>query len=262
MGDVPPNSRHVLTRPASPPDLVLQYGPRDDQVVDLRLPTQKSAPLVVMLHGGFWRAAWDRMHTRPMADAMAAAGFAVATPEYARTGDGGGWPTTFDDVALAVAAVPGLITAAVRTAVDPERTVLAGHSAGGQLALWCAGRDLPTGYTGVAALAPVADLTEAFQLDLDDGAVAELVGAGPDEVPARYDWADPCRAPAPSVPVVVVHGTNDTAVPAALSERYVAHTGAAMRLLDGVGHFELIDPRSAAWPVVLDAIDGLSRRRP
>jgi acetyl esterase/lipase len=258
---VPPNSRDVLTRPASPPDLVLQYGPRDEQVADLRLPGRTSAPLVVLLHGGFWRAAWDRTHTRPMADALATAGFAVATPEYARTGDGGGWPTTFDDVALAIAALPSVITAAVRTAVDPKRTVLAGHSAGGQLALWCASRELPTGYTGVVALAPVADLTEAFRLDLDGGAVGELVGAGPDVAPARYDWADPCRAPVPSVPVVVVHGSNDPAVPAVLSERYAAHTGAHLRLLDGVGHFELIDPLTAAWPVVLDAIVGITRGR-
>ena len=259
---MPAKSRDVLTRPASAPDMVLRYGPRDDQVADVRLPTRTGAPLVVLLHGGFWRAAWDRTHTRPMADELAAAGFAVATPEYARTDGGGGWPTTFDDVALAVQVIPTRIAAAVGEAVDPaDRTVLVGHSAGGQLALWCASRPLPTDYAGVVALAPVADLTEADRLDLDTGAVRELLGAGPDEAPDRYAFADPCRLPAPPVPVVVVHGLDDTSVPPALSRRYATHAGAELRLLDGIGHFELIDPLSAAWPVVLDAIEGASTRR-
>lgn len=257
---MPANSRDVLTRPASPPDVVLRYGPRADQVADVRLPQRTTAPLVVLLHGGFWRAVWDRTHTRPMADALAAAGFAVATPEYARTGGGGGWPMTFDDVALAVQALPAIV-ATVGMAVDPVAgTVLAGHSAGGQLALWCASRLLPVDYAGVVALAPVADLTEADRLDLDTGAVRELLGAGSDEAPDRFAYADPCRRPAPSVPVVVVHGLDDTTVPSSLSRRYATHAGAELHLLDGIGHFELIDPLSTAWPVVLDAIEKVARR--
>jgi acetyl esterase/lipase len=258
---MPANSRDVLTRPASAPDVVVRYGPRDYQIADVRLPTRKGAPLVVLLHGGFWRAIWDRTHTRPMADALAAAGFAVATPEYARTGGGGGWPTTFDDVALAVRALPADVVAAVGEAVDPTApTVLVGHSAGGQLALWCASQPLPVGYAGVVALAPVADLIEAYLLDLDAGAVRELLGAGADEAPDRYAYADPCRLPAPSVPVVVVHGLDDTNVPPALSRRYATHAGAELRLLDGVGHFGLIDPKSTAWPIVLDSITRTARR--
>ncbi|HEY9377111.1 MAG TPA: alpha/beta hydrolase [Jiangellaceae bacterium] len=254
------DSREVLTRPAMPPDVILRYGPRDDQVVDVRLPRRTNAPLVVLLHGGFWRVAWDRVHLRPMADALATAGFAVAVPEYARTGGGGGWPVTFDDIALAVNVLPGLVAHTVGTAFDPTRIVLAGHSAGGQLALWCAGHGLPLEYVGVVALAPVADLAEAFRLDLDGGAVRELLGAGPDEVPDRYARTDPTRLPAPAVPVIVVHGSDDSAVPPQLSERYAMHTAAELRLLDGVGHFELIDPRSAAWPVVHDAIRGIAHR--
>jgi acetyl esterase/lipase len=252
---VNPNSRDVLTRRASPPDLVLSYGPRDDQIADLRLPKRTGARLVVLLHGGFWRAAWDRTHTRPMADALASSGFAVAAPEYARTGDGGGWSTTFDDVALAVDTLPAVIASAVSGTVDRAAgIVLAGHSAGGQLALWCASGRLPELYAGVVALAPVADLTEAHRLDLDAGAVQGLLGASPSEAPERYDYADPCRLPAPALPVVVVHGVDDATAPPSLSQRYAAHSGAALRLLAGVGHFDLIDPQSTAWPVVLDTI--------
>src|SRR5215470_313712 len=89
-------SRDVLTRPVPPPDVVLRYGSDRDQLADLRLPAvpaagRELAPLVLFLHGGFWRAAYDRAHTGPLAAALAAAGFAVCTPEFRRTGhpDGG-----------------------------------------------------------------------------------------------------------------------------------------------------------------------------
>src|SRR5690242_9533275 len=165
----------VLTRAAPPPDFVVSYGPGDDQVADVRLPAQSArprpAPLVLFLHGGFWRAAYDRAHTGPLAEALAAAGFAVCTPEFRRTGQaGGGWPGTFDDVAAAVDALPGLVAevaGAAADVVDVGRVVLGGHSAGGHLALWAAGRGrLPeterwhasaSGVVGVVSLAGVCD---------------------------------------------------------------------------------------------------------
>jgi hypothetical protein len=149
----------ILTRAAGPPDQVLHYGPRPDQFADLRLPVRSGEaensssaaerrpewPVVIFLHGGFWRSAFDRTHTGPLAEALAAAGFAVCTPEFRRTGQpGGGWPGSFDDVAAAVDVLPGLVAAAVQEAggrADPGRLVLAGHSAGGHLALWAAGRE-------------------------------------------------------------------------------------------------------------------------
>src|SRR5215467_10397072 len=134
----------VLSRPAPPPDLVIRYGPGPEHVADLRLPRRSArpAPLVLFLHGGFWRAAYDRAHTGPLATALAAAGFAVCVPEFRRTGQrGGGWPGTFDDVAAAVDALPALVRNAVGVnRVSDEPALLAGHSAGGHLALWAAGR--------------------------------------------------------------------------------------------------------------------------
>src|SRR5258708_6231888 len=100
-----------------------------------------AAPLVLFLHGGFWRAAYDRAHTGPLATALAADGFAVCTPEYRRIGQaGGGWPGTFDDVAAASDVLPGLAAKASDGRVHPGRLLLAGASAGGHPAPWAASR--------------------------------------------------------------------------------------------------------------------------
>jgi acetyl esterase/lipase len=243
--------REVLNRTGSPPDAEIRYGPGPEQIADLRLPLRRvPVSTVVLLHGGFWRSGYDRNHVRPMADGLAEAGYAVATPEYARTGAGGGWPSTFDDVRLAVARLPEL----VGDSVGCNDVVLVGHSAGGHLALWCAGLDLLDAYAGVVALAPVADLVAAFRLDLDGGAVRALLGGSPEQVPDHYDAADPSRLPVPTGRVVVLHGEEDAQVPVAGSIRYADHTGADLRLLPGVEHFGLIDPTSAAWPAVLSAV--------
>jgi acetyl esterase/lipase len=243
--------RDVLYRTGSPPEAEIRYGSGPAQIADLRLPPRRGPEaLVVVLHGGFWRSEYDRTHLRPMADGLAAAGYAVAIPEYARTGAGGGWPSTFDDVRLAVTRLPEV----VGHSADVGEAVLVGHSAGGHLALWCAARDLPDAYAGTVALAPVADLVAAFRLDLDGGAVRALLGGSPEELPDRYDAADPCRLPPPAGPVVVLHGEQDALVPADGSIRYAARTGADLRVLPGVEHFALIDPTSAAWPAVLSAV--------
>jgi acetyl esterase/lipase len=249
--------REVLDRKASPPDAVIRYGDGPEQVADLRLPRLATGPLVVLLHGGFWRREYDRVHVGPMADGLVRAGYAVATPEYARTGAGGGWPSTFDDVALGVSRLPTLIG----KAAGAGGPLLVGHSAGGQLVLWCAATGLPPVYAGVLALAPVADLAEGFRLDLDDGAVADLLGGSPDDVPDRYAATDPCALPAPAIPVVLVHGTDDTQVPLDLSRRYAAHVPSAeLRVLEGAGHFGLIDPQATAWRAVIEAVRSVQDR--
>lgn len=259
MADLPDSaagdSRSVLSRPAPPPQATLRYGPLPDQVADLRLPRrppEHPVPLVVVVHGGFWRAAYDRAHTAPLADDLAARGHPVAQLEYRRTGQpGGGWPGTFDDVAAGIAALPRLAVAA-GAPVDPGPPVLLGHSAGGQLVLWYAAGN-PV--RGVLALAPVADLALAYRLDLDGGAVADLLGGGPEQRPQRYARVDPARLPAPPAPTVIIHGTRDRQVPIELSRSYQAATGGRARLVEpAVDHFAVIDPQAAAWPTVVAAL--------
>jgi acetyl esterase/lipase len=251
--------REVLTRPAAPPDHTLRYGDDPDQVIDLRRPAGggPARPLVVVIHGGFWRAAYDRTHTGPLAADLAARGYPVAQLEYRRTGQpGGGWPGTFDDVAAGLAALPRLVTELVPELAAGQRPVLLGHSAGGQLALWWAGQPAAA-VRSVVALAPVADLPAAHRADLGDGAVAGLLGGSPEQVPDRYRYAGP--PPRPDIPVTVIHGDQDLQVPVELSRRWVESARAAggdVTLVEppGVDHFALIDPVSASWQVVTRAI--------
>jgi acetyl esterase/lipase len=303
----PADPREVLTRPAPPPDHLLRYGPGPDQVADLRLPpglgmdaAGRAPALILLLHGGFWRAAYDRTHLGPLASALAAESFAVCTPEFRRTGQpGGGWPGTFDDVALAVDRLPGLVQAVLPGGAAVGGVVLAGHSAGGHLALWSAGRhrlgrDSPwhldpgasgTGgasaadgggdalgasgafgagggfgawVAGVVGLAPISDLAACYRAGLDHDAVGDLLGGGPAEQPARYAATDPAQLIPLGVPVRIVHGTADDRVPFTMSQSFAAQDRAAgdrvqLDVLTGGGHFEVIDPLSAAWPMVLAA---------
>ncbi len=258
----------VLSRAAPAPTTSIRYGEQPEHVADLWWPeSDRPHPaLVVVIHGGFWRAGFDRTHARPMGNALAAQGFSVASIEYRRTGmPGGGWPGTVDDVRLATTQLPDLLAAQAGRPVGP--TVLMGHSAGGHLALWAGSQVRQPHLAGVVSLAGVCDLVRADELGLgaqgDDGAVAAFLGGRSDQVPDRYAAADPHQLPPPTAPVVLVHGAMDTVVPIELSERYAAYAtarGADVELVElpGVEHFGLIDPLSPAWGAVLAALDGLT----
>jgi len=258
----------------SEPDLTLSYGPLPEHVVDVRLPAGETvlgpAALVVVVHGGFWKPEWDRAHVGPQSAGLAAAGHAVATVEYRRVRmAGGGWPGTLDDLALLTDTVPALVAAALPGRVAPARTVLIGHSAGGHLVTWAASRHrLPTSSpwhraeplpVGVVALAGVLDLALAAALGLGEGATQALLGGEPEACPERYAVADPARLLPTGVPTVLVHGTQDEAVPLEVSRSYAAAAEAAgqrvaLHELPGVDHMALIDPASPAWQTVLAAV--------
>ena len=266
----------ILTRAAPPPDVTLRYGPGSEHVADLRLPPpdpgrRNPAPLVLFLHGGFWRARYDRTHTGPLAAALAAAGYAVCAPEFRRVGQpGGGWPGTFDDVVAAADILPDLAAAAAGPGcLAPGPLVLAGHSAGGHLALWTASRhrlaprsrwyERPQArYLGVIGLAAVSDLAACHAEGLGNGAADGLIGGAPGRYPGRYALADPaCLLPL-GVRVRLVHGNRDAQVPSQMSRDYAVRAAAegddvVLDELAGLGHFEPIDPMSAAWPAVLAA---------
>jgi acetyl esterase/lipase len=221
----------------------LRYGDQDSQFIDFRRPAEGTGrPLVINIHGGFWRVRYDLLHAEPLCEALAAAGFATANIEYRRVGEpGGGWPGTFDDVKLAVTFAR---EQAPQYGGDPSRTIVLGHSAGGHLALWVAA-EIPD-LTAVIGLAPVASLHQM----LSDNAVAGLMGGDPTQFPERYTYADPAR-PTP-VPRVLIHGTADDIVPIALSRDYTAP--ARLIEIPGADHFAVIDPQHAAWHTVLHEV--------
>jgi len=216
-------------------------------------------PVVVLVHGGFWRAHRTLDLMRPLAASLRHAGFAVWNLEYRAVGhDGGGWPGTLCDVAAGVDAVADLADV---HPMDLDRVALVGHSAGGQLVLWAAGdRALPDVAVPAArvrpalvvSLAGVCDLDAADVADLGDSAVRGFLGGGPDAVPHRYRSASPAALVPLGVPQVLIHGDADRKVPIAQSQRYAraavdAGDRVALVELPGEDHMALVDPDSAAW---------------
>ncbi|HXV56632.1 MAG TPA: alpha/beta fold hydrolase [Gaiellaceae bacterium] len=240
---------------AGPAAETLPYGPGPEQVVDLVLPAGEGPhPVALLVHGGFWRARFDRSTTAALAVDLARRGVAAANVEYRRVGNGGGIPQTLEDVEAAAGAV-----ARFGAALDPARVVAVGHSAGGHLALWLAG----TGRVRAAvSLAGVCDLAGAASEGLGDGAAVELARGLPAERPEAYRLADPLGRLPTGVPQLLVHGEADDRVPVEQSRRYARAAAAAgdrceLLELPGVGHFELIDPRDASWRRVAERLPGL-----
>ncbi|MFF8710023.1 alpha/beta hydrolase family protein [Streptomyces sp. NPDC015184] len=274
----------AFSHPAVAPDASAAYGDHPDQLIDFYAPRdgRAGAPVVVVLHGGAWRAPYDRQHVSPFADFLARRGFAVASVEYRRGGgtpgqgeDGpvaGRWPDTFDDVAAAMDALPGLLARELPEA-DVRRMVLTGHSAGGHLALWAAARHVlpggspwrlpaPPQLRGVVALAPIADFAAAMRLDVCSGAVGQLLGRTEDHE-ERTPLVDPAVLLPTGIATTVVQGTADLDVPQAVAEAFVdaatrAGETVGLTLLSDVGHFPLIDPAADACAVVAEELAQLA----
>lgn len=213
-------------------------------------------PLVaVFIHGGFWRARYGAEAIAALAGACAAdadLGAWVWNIEYPRVGmAGGGWPGTASSVSEAVGAA---VAAAAGRPV-----VLIGHSAGGHLALWAA-REHPV--SAVVSLAGVTDLEAADRAGLGRGAVRELFGDGGPPTSELLAAASPIRRLPLGVPVLLIHGDADLNVPVQQSRVYAGAAQAAgdaveLRELPGAEHFEVVDPRGRAWPIVRGWLVGL-----
>lgn len=257
----------VQSLPSRQPDRVVSYGDGPDQDAQIWLPSNPAdpVPMVILVHGGCWLEAYDRSHLRPLATALAERGYAVLLPEYRRVGQaGGGWPGTFHDIALALDALAELSI----PGVDTGSSVLVGHSAGGHLALWAAGRDrLGTGDElylatpflprGVIGLAAITDLVGYAGGDNSCQRVTtEFMGGSPEEYPGRYAQASPASL-GTSVPTILLHGDADAIVPPGQA---AALDGAEVRMIDGAGHFDLIHPGTPAFQALLEALAGLLER--
>jgi acetyl esterase/lipase len=243
-----------------------RYGPHRSQRADLYVPTRAGPhPVMVVIHGGSWHAGYGKIVMRGLAGDLVRNGWAVWNIEYRRVGDGGGWPETFEDVAGAIDRLPEL-----SAQLDLEQVSILGHSAGGHLALWAAGREkLPAGAPGaltgppsmqlrqVISQAGVCDLAEGYRR-MPEGAVKSLMGGGPERFPERYAAADPLAHVPLDIPVLLVHGVKDETVSVELSRNYASAARAAggvVELVEIEGqagrHRAHIDPRGEAWAAVL-----------
>jgi dipeptidyl aminopeptidase/acylaminoacyl peptidase len=237
------DSGEIVTDPPPPAaDARVAYGPEPLQFGDLRVPPGAGPfPLAVVLHGGYWQATHNLIHTGHLCRALAEAGIASWNVEYRCVGvPGGEWPGPREDLDRALAYLP-------RLPVEHDgRTVLVGHSAGGQLALWAAKHaQLP-----VVALAPVSDIRDAAARRGPESAPARFMA------PEHYQDGSPMELLPLGVPQIVIHGTEDDDVPFEMSVRYVeaARGEAELVTLDGTGHFEPIDPQAPAFQHTLAAI--------
>jgi acetyl esterase/lipase len=219
-----------------------------------------------------------------LADDLAKRGYAAWNIEYRRVGDpGGGWPETLLDVALATDYLRKL---AIIYSLNLKKVVPIGHSAGGHLAFWLIARpriplfvhnceliniqptdddketSTPLVLTGAISLAGVVDLEMAWQLNLSNGAVVELLGGSFTDVPERYLAASPAAMLPLRVPQVLIHGTNDDDVPLQVSQAYAnaaraVNDAVTFIVLDGVDHFDVIDPHSKAWAITIKELQKL-----
>lgn len=259
----------LLARPRTPADLKIAYGADPLQFGELWLPQGPGPqPLVIVIHGGCWRADLPGLEMMDyMAADLRAQGLAVWNIEYRRIGhDGGGYPGTFSDVARAIDHVRALAT---QHDLDLSRVVLTGHSAGGHLAVWALGRNRlppasplwtanPLQVRGAVPLAGIIDLAAYHAEGPDEcggpGTIDALVGAPARPGDAYADTSPPRLAPL-GAPQVVVSGALDHIVPSRFGAAYGAVAAAAgdqVEVIDfqGAGHFELIDPTSQAWPQI------------
>jgi len=275
------SSEDILSQPPPPVDARIGYGNDLLQFFDLRVPKtigltssqhdatakviprereQRQArvegsafPLIIFIHGGFWRAKYDLVHAGHLCAALTKAGVATLNVEYRRVGNpGGGWPASLQDIEAALDLTGAR---AEQHRLDINQAIVVGHSAGGQLALALAARRISL--RGVIALAPISDLRRACDLHLSNDAVVEFLGGTPVELPATYAEASPIELPI-SIPQVIIHGSHDDTVPIEMSRSYVetkTKRGEDARMLElDCGHFELINPASNAWPYVLQAV--------
>lgn len=254
-----PSGDDILSLPPPKADSRVSYGTDANQFADLRVPKAKGPhPLLLNIHGGYWRAKYDLEHAGFLCAALTAKGIATANLEYRRVGNaGGGWPGTFADIR---AGYQFLRQNAGKYELAVNRVVIMGHSAGGELALCLAAHE--PGVRAVMSLAGVVDLQRAYQLHLSNDAVAEFLGGTPAQVPDHYREADPMKLAVPARQWLI-HGSADDVVPVDFSRNYAKTKVAGKedaRLVEiaEAGHFDVIDPRTEAWKhveqVVMEAV--------
>ena len=270
----------ILSRPHLSPDHCIAYGSNPSQIGHLWLPEREDrplSPLVVFFHGGWWKSKHGLGYAGYLCSAMKKEGIACWSVEYRRVGGtGGGWPFTFHDVA---AGLDFVVSLARTYPLDLARVITMGHSAGGHLAFWCAGRhhlapqtelylgEQKVALVGSIALAGAVDLASTIalagngQFAHDQQEVEDLMGGSPLTQPERYQQGDPAAMLPFHVPQILIQGTEDDQIPPDLPMLWAERAGGLgdaiiVKIIPGAGHLDVVDPESAAWPTVLDCVKG------
>lgn len=244
----------ILELPPPPADARVAYGSDSNQFIELYKPkTNKERRCVLFLHGGFWRAKYDLKHAGHLCYDLKERGWLAVNVEYRRVGnEHGGWPATFNDIRQALQLT---FDSAKKWEIEPQKVVVMGHSAGGQLAFALAGHDHRV--KQAVSLAGVLDLQQAYTLHLSHDAVVEFLGGTPAQMPDHYKEASPLQLHIVGKQLVV-HGKEDDTVPYAISADYVRQKQAKERIhllsFEDAGHFELIDPRTKQWKSIVDSL--------
>lgn len=275
----------ILSQPVLAPDFRIRYGSDPSQFGDLWVPEEKShypCPVVVFFHGGWWKSAYDLGYAGYLCAALKREGIATWSVEYRRVGStGGGWPATFLDAA---AGFDFVSTLAKTHPLDLSRLLTMGHSAGGHLACWIAGRvHIPAGSElhlpgiGLALraailLAGAADLrllidtagNSAYAHDRDE--VYSLMGGSPERFPDRYRAGNPGDLLPLSAPQLLLQGTEDDQIPPDLPRQWAERSirsgsRATVTMIPGADHFDVVDPRSSAWETVLAEVKSVLASR-
>jgi 3-dehydroquinate dehydratase-2 len=239
---------HLVASHTLPP-ISESYGGHREAVLDLRIPSGAGLhPVVLLIHGGFWRSIWKRDLMDPMAVALTELGWATVNVEYTR--GKGSYGAALND---ATAAVDWIREHASEHGLDADHIVAVGHSAGGFLALKLAHAGAPI--AGAVPLGSVTDLGSLSKAREEDDPVAFFLGSDRDEAPRLWEQAE--ISGTPRVPIHLIHGATDETVLPSQSEVYSALNDQAtsLTIIDEYDHMDVIDPLAGSWDTITEALD-------
>lgn len=251
------------------PNYRLQYGSHTEQFGELYLPdSNKLRPVIILIHGGCWCSQFGLSQLGKLSQSLTNLGFAVWNLEFRRLGNGGGWLTTFEDISQGADFLQSI---AKKYSLDLSRTIAMGHSAGGHLALWLAGRhhlphksklfsETTLKLQRVVSLAGIPDLEQGVKQNICRGACQELVGGLPHEVPERYLQASPHHLLPLNIPHWHLVGELDPIVPSRYLSTFIEKAKKLdqvhYEIIPNIGHFEIVMPGTISWPYIKKAVQG------
>lgn len=250
------------------PDHRISYGKHSEQFGELYLPKENNLhPTIIMIHGGCWQARYNLTVLGQLSKALTKIGYAVWNIEFRRLGNGGGFPITFEDVAMGA---DFLNTIAKKYALDLNSLTAMGHSAGGHLALWLAGRhhlsrsskfhsNSAIKLERVISLAGIPDLVAGVEQDICRGACLNLMGGLPNKIPEQYQLASPHHLLPLNIPHWHLVGEHDPLVPVSYLEPFIQRakqqdTHVHFEVIPEIGHFEMVMPNTVSWNYIKEAL--------